>query len=342
MLCVVIPQLLLGGLLSNGWVQEVLDETACFDDKHTWKDNFVDLLCIGVSGTCSAQFSILCFCVQQSPNIFQLYGVLLSHIHTDTHPIMVARSFSSSALILLLLVSVSSAARIVSYDESSYIDSTSRASVRRTKKPKKTPKRPKPSSKPKRPKKPTGREPVFTAISAKQVKAVWGATTILSKGTKPSSSLNSLAGWDQIEAEILAAGGTVAGPTGGASDRARCHMIGDALGGKGKKNNLFTCFAYFNNPGMFYFENELRKEIRSLRGTDRCEMTVTLRFTTKKYPTSVNMNAKCRGSQFFNVNIDNALQPSNVAVQHLCRPSFPLQSGSFRGTSTIASGAGVC
>ena len=259
---------------------------------------------------------------------------------------MVARSFSSSALILLLLVSICSAARIASYDESSYIDTTIRAPGRlppkkTIKKPKRSPK-PKPSRKPKPSKKPTGPEPVFTAISATRVKAVWGATTILSKGTKPSSSLNSLPGWGEIETDIKAAGGTIAGSKGGKSDRARCHMIGDALGGKARKNNLFSCFAYFNNPGMFHFERQLQAEIKSLRGTDKCEMTVTIYFTTKKYPTSVNMNAKCKGSQFFNVNIANAFPDRNVKIEHLCRPSFPLQPGTFRGTSTVRVGAGPC
>ena len=211
---------------------------------------------------------------------------------------MVARSFSSSAVILLLLVSVSSLA--------------------------------------------TGQEPVFTAISSSKVKAVWGATTILNKGTKPSSSLNSLPGWAQIGTDVVAAGGVVAGPKGGKSDRARCHMIGDALGGKGRKNNLFSCFAYFNNPGMFHFERQLQAEIKSLTGTAQCEMTVSLSFTTKQYPTSVNMNAKCKGGQFFNVNISNEFPDRNVKITHLCRPSFPLEPGSFRGTSSVAAGAGAC
>ena len=171
---------------------------------------------------------------------------------------------------------------------------------------------------------------------------MWGATTILNKGTKPSSSLNSLAGWAQIGTEIVAAGGTVAGPKGGKSDRARCHMIGDALGGKGKKNNLFSCFAYFNNPGMFHFERQLQAEIKSLTGTDQCEMTVSLRFTTKQYPTSVNMNAKCKGRQFFNVNISNTLQPSSVTITHLCKPNFPLKPGSFRGAASVVRGAAAC
>ena len=253
---------------------------------------------------------------------------------------MIARSFSSLALILLLLASVSSAAQIGSYHTSPYIDTMSRAPQLTTLPPR--PGRRAARVSKKRTKKPTGPEPVFTAISSSQVKAVWGATTTLRKGTKPSSSLNTLAGWKQIEAEILAAGGVIAGPKGGQSDRARCHMIGDALGGKGRKNNLFTCFAYFNNPGMFHFERLLQNEIKSLTGTEQCEMTVTLSFTTKQYPTSVNMNAKCKGSQFFNVNIANTLNPSNVAITHLCRPSFALQPGAFRGTSTVAAGATAC
>ena len=211
---------------------------------------------------------------------------------------MVARSFSSSAVILLLLVSVSSLA--------------------------------------------AGQGPAFTAISASQVKAVWGSNTVLTGGTKPSSSLNSLPGWAQIGTDVVAAGGKVAGPKGGKSDRARCHMIGDALGGKGKKNNLFSCFAYFNNPGMFHFENQLKKEIKSLTGANQCEMTVTLTTTTKQYPSSVNMNAKCNGSQFFNVDIANAFPDSNVRITHRCQPSFPLAPGRFRGTSTLAAGAGAC
>ena len=211
---------------------------------------------------------------------------------------MVARSFSSSAVILLLLVSVSSLA--------------------------------------------TGQGPAFTAISASQVKAVWGSSTVLTGGTKPSSSLNSLPGWAQIGTDIVAAGGTVAGRKGGKSDRARCHMIGDALGGKGRKNNLFSCFAYFNNPGMFHFERQLQAEIKSLTGTDQCEMTVSLRFTTKQYPTSVNMNAKCKGRQFFNVDISNKFPDWSVDIKHSCRPSFPLAPGRFRGNFTVAAGAGAC
>ena len=221
-----------------------------------------------------------------------------SHSFTQKHSIMVTRSFSSSAVILLLLVSVSSVAR--------------------------------------------GQEPVFTFISSSQVKAVWGSTTVLTGGTKPSSSLNTLPGWAQIETDIVAAGGTIPGTAGGRSDRARCHMIGDALGGKARKNNLFSCFAYFNNPGMFHFERQLQAKINSLTGTNQCEMTVTLSFTTKQYPTSVNMNAKCNGSQFFNVDIDNAFPDSKVKIEHKCRPSFPLEPGSFRGTSTVVSGAGAC
>ena len=255
---------------------------------------------------------------------------------------MIATSSSSLVLILLLLASVSSAAQIGSYHTSAYIDTTSRA-PQLPQLPAK-PGRVGPKGSKKRNRRATGPEPVFTPISASQVKAVWGATTILNKGTKPSSKLNTLAGWGQIGAEIIAAGGTVAGAAGGKSDRARCHMIGDALGGKGRKNNLFSCFAYFNNPGMFHFERLLQTEIKSLTGTDQCEMTVTLTFTTKQYPTSVNMNAKCKGRQFFNVDISNTLQPSSVTITHLCNPgaNLPLEPGQFRGTSTVAASAAAC
>ena len=243
-------------------------------------------------------YSRYSFCVLSNLWRYLNCSSFRSHSLTQTHSIMVTRSFPSSAVFLLLLVSVSSVAR--------------------------------------------GQEPVFTAISSSQVKAVWGSSTVLTGGTKPSSSLNSLPGWAQIATDITAAGGTVAGPAGGRSDRARCHMIGDALGGKGRKNNLFSCFAYFNNPGMFHFERQLQAEINSLTGTDQCEMTVTLSFTTKQYPTSVNMDATCKGSQFFNVNIDNAFPDSNVKITHLCRPTFPLEPSSFRGTSTVFLGATAC
>ena len=245
--------------------------------------------------------SILEVCIERPSNThLSARAALGSCSFTQTHHIiMVARSFSKSAVILLLLVSVSSVAR--------------------------------------------GQGPAFTALSPNQVKAVWGSSTVLSGGTKPSSSLNSLPGWAQIATDILAAGGTVAGSAGGASDRARCHMIGDALGGKGRKNNLFSCFAYFNNPGMFHFERQLQAEINSLTGAQQCEMTVTLSYTPGKlYPTKVNMDAECKGSQFFNVNIDNAFPDSNVKIEHLCIPSFPLEPGSFRGTSTTISGATAC
>ena len=116
-------------------------------------------------------------------------------------------------------------------------------------------------------------------------------------------------------------------------------MIGDALGGKGRKRNLFSCLAYFNNPAMFQFERQLQAEIKSLTRTILCEMTVTLNFTTKQYPASLKMNAKCKDSQFFNVNIVNAFPDSNVKIEHLCRPRFPLKPGSFRGISTVVSGA---
>ena len=89
-------------------------------------------------------------------------------------------------------------------------------------------------------------------------------------------------------------------------------MIGESLGGKGRKDNLFSCFAYFNSPGMSHFERHLKAEIVSLSGQDKCEMTVTVKFTTKAYPTSVNMNAKCKGKPFFNVNIINEFPRGNV------------------------------
>ena len=183
---------------------------------------------------------------------------------------MIARSFSSLALILLLVASTSFAAQIGSNHASPHIDTASRARAPRPKKPKSKSKISK-----KRTKTTTGPGSVFIAISTSHVKAVWGATTVLRR-SKPSCTLNSPAGWNEIETDILAAGGTLAGPKGGKSDRARCHMIGDALGGKGKKSNLFTCFAYFNNQGMFHFERQLQAEIKSLRGADKCEMTVTI------------------------------------------------------------------
>ena len=262
-----------------------------------------------------------------------------SRSFTQTHPIMVAKSFSSSALILLLLVSISSAARIVSIDQSSYVDTTSRAPVRLP--PKKPKTKAKSSRKRKPSRKPTGPEPVFTYMPPTQVKAVWGATTILTEGTNTGSQ--TLLGWAQIGADVVAAGGKIASSNGGTSDRARCHMIGKALGGKGITNNLFSCFAYFNSPGMSYFEKELKKEIKNLSGTDQCEMTVTLSFTqSKQYPEKVNMNAKCAGSQLFNVNIDNEFQKANVAVQHLCKPTIALHGIGFQGPVTIARGASAC
>ena len=186
-----------------------------------------------------------------------------------------------------------------------------------------------------------GQGPVINVISASQVNAVWGATTVLTGGTRARSV--SPPGWAQIGADVVAAGGVIAGPRGGRSDRARCHMIGDALGGRGILSNLFSCFSYFNNPGMFHFERQLQTEINSLTGAQQCDMTVTLMFTSgKQYPTSINMDARCKGSQFFNANIDNAFPRNNVKIEHLCTPSFPLQPGTFSGTSSVVAGAGAC
>ena len=247
---------------------------------------------------------------------------------------MVAISFSSSALVLLLLVLISSATQIDSSYGSVYVDTTSRASK---KPPIKRPINPKPNPKLKK-----GKGPKFYAVKDKWAEAVWRGKADLAGGTPANSRLKNMRGWDQIEKEIRAAGGKIAGPKGGASDRARCHLIGDDLGGKGIRKNLFTCFAYFNFPGMYHFERLLRKEIESLRGNERCRMVVTLKYTTKEYPTSVNMNAKCKGKQFFNVNISNEFPDSNVKIEHLCRPTIPLKSGGFRGTVSVVSNASSC
>ena len=90
------------------------------------------------------------------------------------------------------------------------------------------------------------------------------------------------------------------------------------------------------------FEKKLKDKIRNLSGTDQCEMTVTLSFTNKQYPTSVNMNAKCAGSQLFNVKTDNKFQEANVAVTHLCKPTIPLHGDRFEGNKTVAQGASAC
>ena len=251
---------------------------------------------------------------------------------------MVGRSFSSSALILLLLVSISSATKILSSYETAYLESTSRASNRR---PKNKTTNPKPKPKPVLNSLKKG-GPVIDFKPKKSASAVWRATTRLDTGWGADSKIKNLPGWDQIEKEIRAGGGIIPGPKGGASDRARCHMVGNALGGPGIRRNLFTCHKYFNAPAMSHLERLLKKEIKSLRGNEKCKMEVTLKYTTKEYPTSVNMNARCKGRQFFNVNIANEFLRRDVKIDHLCMPSIALGPNNFTGTAIFAPNADPC
>ena len=93
---------------------------------------------------------------------------------------------------------------------------------------------------------------------------------------------------------------------------------------------------------MSHFEKLLKDEVKKLRGQEKCEMTVTVAFTDKKYPTSVNMNAKCKGRQFFDVDIFNKLQESEVAIQHLCKPTIDLAPRRFKGNMSTVPAAGPC
>ena len=123
----------------------------------------------------------------------------------------------------------------------------------------------------------------------------------------------------------------------------RCHMIANSLGGQGEPYNLFGCFKDFNNKAMGYFEGLMSDQIPELRGQEKCKMTVTVLFTPDKgYPTSVNMDAKCKGSQFFNVTISNKLHESEVRIDHLCRPTVNLSGPGFQGSATVVPGASAC
>ena len=295
---------------------------------------------------------------------------------------MIAKSLSSLALILLLFISVCSAQRTVGYYDSPYIHSTSRAgrpSGRPTKRP--TAQAPTRSTSPTVPRparstSPTAPNPAHSTSPAAgnptspnaggptsrpstapsnqpqssqgqlpdidytlkdKAIAVWGANADLSKGSGVKrGARRKIPGFRKMQLELLAAGRPK-------TEATRCHMIAQSLGGQGEPNNLFACFQYFNDKAMGYFESLMRDRIPKLQGQDKCKMAVTALFTAdKQYPTSVNMDANCTGSQFFNVTISNKLLENEVKINHECIPTVALGPPRFRGSATVVSGASAC
>lgn len=185
--------------------------------------------------------------------------------------------------------------------------------------------------------------PSFTFVRDKSAQGKWTADTRLNDGSEPGS-LTTYPGWKDIEDELVAAGTKPV--DNGVVHRARCHLIGKQLGGKGIRDNLFACHQYFNTPAMVFIENKFRDVLKSMksRRLKQCTMDVILNYISpKKYPASVSMIGECDRKRIFDVTITNTLDRTQVSIVHLCKPEWnDLGPDAFAGSAKDTSGGVPC